>query len=46
MLYHILVIWLSTGVEPQDVWDELSNRQSQSGIEEKKMRGKKNEEKI
>ena len=46
VLYHILVIWLSTGVEPQDVWDELSNRQSQSGIEEKKMRGKKNEEKI
>ena len=46
LLYHILVIWLSAGVKPQDVWDELSNRQSQSGIEEKKMRGKKNEEKI
>ena len=36
LLYHILVIWLSAGVKPQDVWDELSNRQSQSGIEEKK----------
>ena len=43
LLYHILVIWLSAGVEPQDVWDELSNRQAQSGIEEKKNRGKKNE---
>ena len=42
LLYHILVIWLSAGVEPQDVWDELSNRQAQSGIEEKKNRGKKN----
>ena len=44
LLYHILVIWLSAGVEPQDVWDELSNRQAQSGIEEKKNRGKNNEE--
>ena len=43
LLYHILVIWLSAGVEPQDVWDELSNRQAQSGFEEKKNRGKKNE---
>ena len=43
LLYHILVIWLSAGVEPQDVWDELSNRQAQSGIEEKKNRGKKYE---
>ena len=41
LLYHILVIWLSAGVKPQDVWDELSNRQLQSGIEEKNNRGKK-----
>ena len=44
LLYHILVIWLSAGVEPQDVWDELSNRQAQSGIEEKKNRGKNHEQ--
>ena len=43
LLYHILVIWLSAGVKPQDIWDELSNRQSQSGIEEKKNRGKNHE---
>ena len=43
LLYHILVIWLSAGVKPQDVWDELSNRQLQSGIEEKNNRGKKYE---
>jgi phosphoribosyl-ATP pyrophosphohydrolase len=41
LLYHILVIWLSAGVDPQDVWNELSKRQSQSGIQEKKNRGKK-----
>ena len=43
LLYHLLVIWLSAGVDPQDVWDELSRRQFQSGIEEKKNRGKKYE---
>ena len=43
LLYHLLVIWLSAGIEPQDIWEELSNRQSQSGIEEKKNREKKYE---
>ena len=43
LLYHMLVVWLSADIDPQDVWDELSNRQSQSGIEEKKNRGKNNE---
>ena len=40
LLYHILVIWLSADINPQDVWEELSSRKSQSGIEEKKNRGK------
>tara|TARA_B110000008_G_C16712929_1_gene461557 strand:- start:388 stop:717 length:330 start_codon:yes stop_codon:yes gene_type:complete len=44
LLYHILVIWISAEVDPQEVWSELSNRQAQSGIEEKKNR-KKNHEK-
>ena len=43
LLYHLFVIWLSAGVDPQDIWNELSNRQLQSGIEEKKNRGKKYE---
>ncbi|MDC1375893.1 phosphoribosyl-ATP diphosphatase [bacterium] len=43
LLYHMLVIWLSSDVNPQDIWDELSNRKLQSGIEEKKNRGKKYE---
>ena len=36
LLYHLLVLWLSMGIEPQEIWKELSKRQSQSGIEEKK----------
>jgi phosphoribosyl-ATP pyrophosphohydrolase len=40
LLYHILVIWISAEVDPQEVWNELSKRQSQSGIEEKKNRRK------
>ena len=40
LLYHILVIWISADVDPQEVWNELSKRQSQSGIEEKKNRRK------
>ena len=43
LLYHLLVIWISSGVDPQEIWDELSNRQLQSGIEEKNKRGKKYE---
>jgi phosphoribosyl-ATP pyrophosphohydrolase len=46
LLYHILVIWISAGVDPQEIWDELYNRQSQSGIEEKKNRKKNYEKKI
>ena len=39
LLYHLLVIWISMGINPQEIWDELSKRQSQSGIEEKKNSG-------
>jgi len=28
------------GIDPQEIWDELSKRKSQSGIDEKKNRGK------
>ena len=40
LLYHIFVAWISMGINPQEIWDELSKRQSQSGVEEKKNRGK------
>lgn len=35
LLYHLLVLWAAAGVDPQDVWDELSRRAGTSGLEEK-----------
>ena len=26
LLYHLLVCWLSSGVEPDEIWEELSKR--------------------
>ena len=43
LIYHILVLWASVGVNPQDVWDELNNRKLKSGFEEKKSRSLKDE---
>ncbi len=40
LLYHLLVLWAETGVEPDDVWGELARREGTSGIEEKNSRGK------
>ena len=40
LIYHILVIWVYLGINPQDIWNELSSRKLKSGIEEKKNRGK------
>ena len=38
LLYHLIVSWVSSGVQPEEIWDELSKRTSKSGIEEKKNR--------
>ena len=27
LIYHLLVIWVSAGIDPKEVWEELSNRQ-------------------
>ena len=40
VLYHLLVLWVDTGVEPADVWAELAKRRGTSGIEEKRSRPK------
>ena len=39
LIYHILVIWVSLGINPDEIWNELSSRKLTSGIEEKKTRG-------
>jgi phosphoribosyl-ATP pyrophosphohydrolase len=40
LLYHLLVLWADCGVQPVEVWAELSKRQGVSGIDEKKARRK------
>ncbi len=38
VLYHLLVLWVSAGVSPDDVWAELTRREGVSGIAEKASR--------
>ena len=38
VLYHLLVMWVSSGVEPADVWAELERREGVSGVMEKALR--------
>ncbi len=38
VLYHLLVMWVDAGVQPQDVWAELQRREGISGITEKARR--------
>ena len=39
LIYHVLVIWISLGIKPEEIWNELSSRKLKSGFEEKKNRG-------
>jgi phosphoribosyl-ATP pyrophosphohydrolase len=38
LLYHLLVLWAQTGVDPADVWAKLQAREGTSGIAEKASR--------
>ena len=38
LLYHLLVLWADAGVRPEEVWEELKDREGVSGIAEKKRR--------
>ena len=40
LLYHLLVLWASAGISPNDVWAELARREGTSGIAEKASRKK------
>ncbi len=35
VLYHLIVLWVASGVEPEQVWSELKRREGVSGIAEK-----------
>ena len=39
LIYHVLVVWISLGIKPEEIWNELSARRLKSGFEEKKTRG-------
>ena len=41
VLYHLLVMWVATGVDPADVWAELARREGVSGLTEKASRPKR-----
>ena len=38
LLYHLIVMWISSNVNPNEVWQELQKRKGTSGFEEKKGR--------
>jgi phosphoribosyl-ATP pyrophosphohydrolase len=38
VLYHLIVVWVSAGVSPDEVWTELRRREAISGIAEKAAR--------
>ncbi len=38
VLYHLLVLWVSAGVHPSEVWGELERREGISGVAEKAAR--------
>ena len=42
LLYHLLVSWVASGINPEEIWRELAKRTLKSGIDEKQSR-KKNE---
>jgi phosphoribosyl-ATP pyrophosphohydrolase len=35
LIYNLVVLWVSAGVAPQDVWDEMTRREELLGIAEK-----------
>ncbi len=38
LLYHLIVLWASTGVVPSEVWAMLESREGKSGLAEKAAR--------
>ena len=38
VLYHLIVLWVASGVQPKEVWAELVRREGVSGIAEKAAR--------
>jgi phosphoribosyl-ATP pyrophosphohydrolase len=41
VLYHLIVLWVASGIHPNEVWDELKRREGISGVAEKAARARK-----
>jgi phosphoribosyl-ATP pyrophosphohydrolase len=41
VLYHLIVLWVASGIAPNEVWDELKRREGISGIAEKASRARR-----
>jgi phosphoribosyl-ATP pyrophosphohydrolase len=41
VLYHLIVLWVATGIDPDEVWAELKRREGISGIAEKAARARR-----
>ena len=46
VLYHLIVLWVSSGVDPGQVWAELERREGISGVAEKAARAQVGTKKI
>ena len=40
VLYHLIVMWVASGVAPEQVWAELQRREGVSGVAEKAARSR------
>ncbi|MGC1409189.1 MAG: phosphoribosyl-ATP diphosphatase [Acetobacteraceae bacterium] len=40
VLYHLIVLWVASGIRPDEVWEELKRREGISGIAEKASRAR------
>jgi phosphoribosyl-ATP pyrophosphohydrolase len=40
VLYHLIVLWVASGIRPEEVWEELKRREGISGIAEKAARAR------
>ena len=40
VLYHLIVLWVSCGIRPEEIWAELKRREGISGIAEKATRAR------
>ncbi len=38
LLYHLLVLWAASDLDPQEVWEQLAKREGSSGLAEKAAR--------